>query len=157
MSDGGLRVLPLEEAEYPLASEIVARSVRAFWADDYSHDVIETVAEQNLPDDIRKRSTKQEDFLAWRDGVAVGYAAVKQNEIGHLFVHPDAAGQGVGSALVAFSEQLLRDRGNETVKVYASLTAVAFYEKRGFHRVHDKAFELAPNVVLDSVLMEKPL
>ena len=146
MSDGGLRVLPLEEAEYPLASEIVARSVRAFWA-----------AEQNLPDDIRKRSTKQEDFLAWRDGVAVGYAAVKQNEIGHLFVHPDAAGQGVGSALVAFSEQLLRDRGNETVKVYASLTAVAFYEKRGFHRVHDKAFELAPNVVLDSVLMEKPL
>ena len=157
MNKDELEIVELAESEYPVASEIVAASVRAQWPGDYAPEVIETVAEQNSPRAIRKRSEKQEDFLARRAGAAVGYAAVKQNEIGHLFVHPDAAGQGVGAALVAFCEDLLRRRGHETAKVYASLGAVGFYEKQGFRRVHPKSFELKPGVLLDSVLMEKRL
>ena len=152
-----LSITRLTEAEYSLASEIVVASVQAFWPPDYPAAVIEAVVEGNGPAAIRERSDKQEDYLARRGGRPVGYGAVKQNEIGHLFVHPDAAGQGVGSALVAFSEGLVRERGFETIIVYASLSALGFYEKRGFRRVRPKSFELRPNVFLDSVLMVKPL
>jgi GNAT superfamily N-acetyltransferase len=156
-SEGEIEVVPLEEAAYPAAARIVARSVRAAWAGQYPESVIETVARQNGPAWIRKRSAKQEDFLARRGGEAVGYAAVKENEIGHLFVPPESAGSGVGTALVSFAEDLLRERGYESAIVYASLPAVGFYEKQGFRCVRPKSFDLGDGVMLDSILMEKPL
>ncbi|MFW6159181.1 MAG: GNAT family N-acetyltransferase, partial [Planctomycetota bacterium] len=128
-----------------------------FWPDHYERDVIETVAEQNTPEWIRKRSEKQDDYLARQAGRPVGYAAVKQNEIGHLFVRPDAAGRGVGTALVAYCTEVLRSRGYHTAKVYASLQATGFYENQGFREAGEKSFELKPGVVLDSILMTRSL
>ena len=158
-SGGEICITRLQESEYPIASEIVARSVRTMWSAHYDREVIEAVAQQNTPEHIRERGVKQEDYLARRDGVPVGYVAIKRNEIGHLFVHPDAARQGVGAAMVAFGERLLRSRGHRSIIVYASLSALEFYEKQGYRRVEETEteFELRPNVRLRSVLVRKEL
>jgi len=152
-----LQISELNEPDYPRASEIVAESVRAFWSDHYDPTVIETVVEQNTPERISERSLRQEDYLARQGGRAVGYAAVKQNEIGHLFIRPDAAGQGVGAALVAYCNEVIRQGGYDTAKVYASRPAIEFYAKQGFLADGEKSFELKPGVFLDSVLMTRPL
>jgi len=156
-SGGEICITRLQESEYPIASEIVARSVRTMWPAHYDREVIEAVAQQNTPEHIRERGVKQEDYLARRDGVPVGYVAIKRNEMGHLFVHPDAARQGVGAAMVAFGERLLRSRGHRSVIAYASLNAMEFYEKQGYRRVEEIEFELRPNVRLRSVLVRKEL
>jgi predicted N-acetyltransferase YhbS len=155
MSAHGLMIRELHESEYAAAGQIVAASVRALWAEVYPAAVIETVAEQNTAEWIAKRSARQADYLAESGGRPVGYAAVMRAEIGHLFVRPDTTGRGVGGALVAFCEEAIRRNGYETAKVFASLPAVGFYERRGFRRVGEESFELRPGVMLDSVRMEK--
>ena len=152
-----LQISELKEPDYPRASEIVAVSVRTFWLDHYDPTVIEAVVEQNTPERIGERSLRQDDFLARQGGRVVGYAAVKQNEIGHLFVRPEAAGQGVGTALVAYCNEVIRQGGYDTAKVYASRPAIAFYARQGFLADGEKSFELKPGVFLESVLMTRPL
>jgi len=152
-----LTIQRLAEAEHPEAAAIVSRSVYAFWAGHYGERVIRLVSDQNAPAWIRKRSLKQEDYLARVAGQPAGYAAVKRNEIGHLFVDPDWSRRGVGSALASFCCRWIAERGHDKAMVYASLNATGFYEKQGFRAVGTEAFELQPGVVLDAILMEKSL
>ena len=53
-------------------------------------------------------------------------------ELKYAFTDPDAQGRGVGTALVAQVERFLRDQAVERVTVRASLSAMAFYERRGY-------------------------
>jgi ribosomal protein S18 acetylase RimI-like enzyme len=119
--------------------------------------VIETVARQNGPAWIRKRSAKQEDFLARRGGEAVGYAAVKENEIGHLFVAPTAAGQGVGRRLVAFAADRFAAAGHRDMVVMSSLNAVGFYGRYGFVVEREGSFPVGRGLPLRYVWMRAPV
>ncbi len=154
--DGGsLCVLPLAPVEYPAASAIVERSIRAFCLGHYPPEVVEVWIDHNGPNHIAQRSTKQEDYLARVNGDAAAYLGIKRNEIGHLFVHPAWAGRGIGTALVAFSEAAFRERGHTGSFVFASLNAWGFYEKLGYVRTAEGAFEIAPAIRLGYVRMEK--
>ena len=49
-----------------------------------------------------------------------------------LYVHPAAAGQGVGTMLYDAIEKLATARGAEQLTVEASDTASEFFQRRGF-------------------------
>ena len=49
-----------------------------------------------------------------------------------LYVHPAAAGQGVGAMLADALEKLAGNRGAENLSVEASDNARGFFEKRGY-------------------------
>ena len=51
-----------------------------------------------------------------------------------LYVHPAAAGQGVGTMLFDALEKLAAARGSKELTVDASDTARGFFERRGFAR-----------------------
>ena len=148
----------MTDVEAPLAAEVLASSVRTLWRGHFSDAVIEGVVRGNSPEEIRRRSERQEDYLAWVDGRAVGYLGLKRNEIGLLFIRAEAVGQGVGRALCAFADRCLRRRGHKTAVVYASPNALGFYEKQGFRRTgQNVSFEVAPNAFIPAVFMEKDL
>ncbi len=154
---GALRVLPLDLAEYATASAIVDRSIRASCLAHYPPEVVEVWIDHNGPNCIAQRSAKQEDYLARMNDEPAAYLGIKQNEIGHLFVDPAWAGRGIGRALVAFSEAAFRKRGHTGALVFASLNAWGFYEKLGYRRTGEGAFEIAPGIRLGYVRMEKVL
>jgi putative acetyltransferase len=52
-----------------------------------------------------------------------------------LYVHPDFAGEGVGTALIEALEKIAGARGAESISVDASDTAVPFFEHRGYAAV----------------------
>jgi putative acetyltransferase len=63
----------------------------------------------------------------------VGFASLKDNqEIDMLYVHPSAAGQGIGTLLCDALEKLAGARGVKSLSVDASDNAADFFRKRGY-------------------------
>jgi putative acetyltransferase len=68
--------------------------------------------------------------VAERDGEIVGYVGFDPDWINHLFVHPDAQGQGLGPRLLA---KALEDGRRRRLWTFQQNTrARRFYEARGF-------------------------
>lgn len=78
-------------------------------------------------------------------------------EVRAVYVHPDFARRGVGSALLAELERRARDRGFETLVLTASLNAVPFYEHRGYEAVTTVTHEFGGEVPGDAVVMRRSL
>ena len=67
------------------------------------------------------------------DGSPVGFASLEDNEtIDMLYVHPAAAGQGVGTMLVDALEKLAAARGAKRLTADVSDSAQDFFKQRGF-------------------------
>ena len=72
---------------------------------------------------------EHEVWVAEEDGTVVGFAALKEDVLGHLFVHPDAQGNGVGTELLDKTKELRP--GGFTLWTHQPSEACAFYERRG--------------------------
>jgi putative acetyltransferase len=67
----------------------------------------------------------------------VGFASLKgADHIDMLYVHPSAAGQGVGTMLIDALEKLAGARGATKLNVDASDNAEPFFAKRGYVATH---------------------
>ena len=105
-------------------------------ADDYSEAQQEAWAA--VADDeaaFGEKLGRQLTLIATLEGSPVGFASLEGNErIDMLYVHPAAAGQGVGAMLIDALEKLAGARGATKLTVDASDSARGFFEKRGYSR-----------------------
>lgn len=62
-------------------------------------------------------------------------------------------GKGIGRALMAFAENIARDRGFRRLTMHARKTAIGFYQKLGYQVVGEEFSE----VTIPHVIMEKSL
>jgi putative acetyltransferase len=128
----GLR--PYLPADAPLLREIFRDSIEELTADDYTAQQQEAWA--SVADDVAdfgKKLSGQLTLVATLEGSPVGFAALEgKDEIGMLYVHPAAAGQGVGAMLIDALEKLAGSRGAPKLTVDASDSARGFFEKRGY-------------------------
>ena len=129
-----LALRPFLTVDTPLLAEIFRESVTDLTAEDY------TEAQQQAwlsgIDDLEafaKRLGGQLTLVATLQGSAVGFASLATGgKIDLMYVHPVAAGQGVGAMLADALENLAGCRGAEKLIVDASDTARGFFEKRGY-------------------------
>jgi putative acetyltransferase len=128
----GLR--PYLPADAPLLREIFRDSIEELTADDYT--VAQQEAWASVADDVAdfgKKLSGQLTLVATLEGSPVGFAALEgKDKIGMLYVHPAAAGQGVGAMLIDALEKLAGSRGAAKLTVDASDSARGFFEKRGY-------------------------
>ena len=68
------------------------------------------------------------------ESTVVGFAAIKGGLLGHLYVHPDRQGVGVGSALLASAKER-RPSGLELWTFQRNEVARRFYARHGFRAV----------------------
>jgi ribosomal protein S18 acetylase RimI-like enzyme len=77
-----------------------------------------------------------------QDRTILGMAAIRENEIARLYVHPQYHGRGVGKALFQAAESMIRQAGFTEVTVAALVeNAVAFYRARGMHEIGRQPYE----------------
>ena len=70
----------------------------------------------------------------WR---LVGFCSFKDDEVKGLYVAPEWARRGVGSALLRQAEATIAAAGHRLIRIVASLSGQAFYEHHGY-RVVDR-------------------
>src|SRR5689334_18027989 len=128
----GLR--PYLPADAPLLVEIFRASIAELTADDYSEAQQEAWA--SAADDeeaFAERLGKGLTLVGTLDGSPIGFIALEGKEqIDMIYVHPAAAGQGVGTMLYEAVEKLAAARGASRLTVEASDSASDFFQSRGF-------------------------
>ena len=77
-----------------------------------------------------------------QDRTILGMAAIRENEIARLYVHPQYHGRGVGKALFQAAESMIRRAGFTEVTVAALVdSSAAFYRARGMHEIGRQPYE----------------
>jgi putative acetyltransferase len=114
--------------------EIFRDSIEGLTEDDYT--VAQQEAWASAADDeaaFGKKLGGQLTLVATMQGSPVGFASLAgRDRIDMLYVHPGAAGHGVGAMLADALEKLAGARGAEKLAVDASDSARGFFEKRGY-------------------------
>jgi len=129
-----LSLRPMLPADVPQLAEIFRASVEELAAEDYSESQREAWA--SVVDDeegFAKKLGSQLTLIATLSGDPVGFISLAgTDKLDMLYVHPLAAGQGVGAMLADAIEKLAGGRGAARLKVDASDNALPFFEKRGY-------------------------
>jgi putative acetyltransferase len=134
MSRSAPALRPYLPEDAPLLAAIFAASIMDLTGEDYSE--AQQQAWAAVADDEEAFGSKlagQLTLIATLQGSPVGFASLKGTDhIDMLYVHPSAAGQGVGAALCDALERIAGARGAKTLTVDASDTANEFFRKRGY-------------------------
>jgi GNAT superfamily N-acetyltransferase len=171
---------PATVADSTAIRELIARSIRALGAADYSSEQIEGALEgafglesQLIADGTYfvvesegglvgcggwsyRRTLFGGDARAGRDAGTLD-PSTDAAKIRAFFVDPSAARQGIGSALLEHCEAEARRHGFQRAEMMATLPGVRLYEARGYvpaARVHHP---LAPGLTIEFVPMSKNL
>src|SRR5260370_30526672 len=125
---------PFLAEDTPVVGAIFAASIEELTGDDYTDAQEEAWASVGDEEDqFGKRLASELTLVATLQNSPVGFAALKgADHIDMLYVHPGAAGQGVGSMLTDALEKLAGGRGAKSLTVDASDNAQEFFAKRGY-------------------------
>ena len=125
---------PYLASDTPLLAQIFVASIQELTGDDYNEAQQEAwaaAAEDEAA--FGKKLASELTLIATMQNLPVGFASLKgADHIEMLYVHPSAAGQGVGAMLVDALEKLAGGRGAKSLSVDASDSALDFFKKRGY-------------------------
>jgi putative acetyltransferase len=125
---------PFLPSDAPIVAEIFRASVTELTGEDYNE--AQQQAWAAAADDeaaFAQKLGSQLALVATMEGSPIGFAALAgRDKIDMLYVHPAAAGHGVGAMLADALEKLAGARGAEKLAVDASDSARGFFEKRGY-------------------------
>jgi putative acetyltransferase len=133
-ADPKLAMRPFLPEDTPLLADIFRASIEELTADDYSEAQRE--AWSSAADDLEgfaARLSGQLTLIGTLGGSLVGFASLKgKDHVDLLYVHPAAAGRGVGGMLLDALEKLAASRGAQKLTADVSDSAQEFFRRRGF-------------------------
>lgn len=153
---------PFLPADTMALRDLFAQSIEELTADDYDEDQrLAWIAKAEDAAAFADRLAKSLTLLIYLDGEYLGFASLKDNKIvDMLYVHPDYANEGVGSALLGALEKIASARGSQELTADVSDTATPFFERKGFTAVQRNSVPLEDqwlsNTTMIKRLTEKP-
>jgi putative acetyltransferase len=132
-----MRVRPLEPADIPAVAELFTETVRSVNARDYSPEQVEAWAPQPPDPAAWERSfAGRTALVADVDGAVAGFADLAADGyLDRLYVHRDHQRRGVATALADALEAEAARQGAGEITADASVTALPFFERRGYETV----------------------
>jgi GNAT superfamily N-acetyltransferase len=126
---------------------LIERCLREVNSRDYPSEVIERMCDHFTEQRIKELATRRQMFVAEADGI-VGTVSRDGNKVYTMFVHPRAAGRGIGRLLMRHIETLAVIDGYDHMETGASITAHDFYRRLGYIDVRSTETEFGFNYVL---------
>lgn len=124
-------VRPARSDEAASISRVIIASLHKVNAKDYSEAVIARVEKGFSPAAVSNFLTRRLVFVAVHLGSIVGTASLDGNVVRAVFVDPEYLGRGIGRALMVEVQRAALENSVTVLTVPASVTAEAFYAKRG--------------------------
>lgn len=90
-------------------------------------------------------------------GRVVAFCSLRDDEVKALYVHPDAAGMGLGRQLMQRAEARIVSCGHRQVRVEASASALTFYEGLSYVVEESGDFPSRGSLMLRAHKLTKPL
>lgn len=133
-------------------TELFYNTVHTVNANDYTKEQLNVWATKQIDLKEWDRSLQSHfSIVAVDSGIIVGFGDIdKTGYLDRLFVHSDFQGEGIGTAICDQLEAKVQ--GNITT--YASITAVPFFEKRGYKVVKEQRVE-RQGIILTNFVMIK--
>jgi putative acetyltransferase len=125
---------PFLAEDTPMLAAIFIAAIEELTGEDYSEAQQQAWASAAADEEqFGKRLASELTLVASLQNSPVGFASLKgADHIDMLYVHPAAAGQGVGAMLCEALERLAGGRGAKSLTVDASDNAEGFFAKRGY-------------------------
>lgn len=159
MTSLGITLRPLRPADLPAVVALHVLSFgmlgRAYTAAQRAAHARLVEAPEYLPDLLRS-----DLWLAEREGQLLGTAGwleqgVGEGRIRKVFIHPDAARQGLATRLVTAAEQRARAAGCRRFVLRGYLDAVPLYRKLGYVDDHAGTMDLPDGLTMPVLFMRK--
>jgi GNAT superfamily N-acetyltransferase len=115
-------------------SAIIRTTMRESNTADYPAERLQPLIDYFSPQKVEQLSHERICLVAEEGGALIATAALDGDELVTFFVLPRLQGRGVGAALLAELETIARRSGLQLLRVDASLTGAAFYERNGYRR-----------------------
>ena len=157
-----VEIRPLRQADLDTIGALQEASILALGAAVYSRAQLDAWARfgwhyrhKLLDDGGAFFVAAQPDRLVGVGGWSPDSLAAELAWLRYLFVHPAAAGNGVGRQLVDAIEADARTRGKAGFRVWSSLNAAGFYAALGYRRVRRGRWPLTGTIEIDYLLLAK--
>lgn len=154
-----MQVRPGARSDREAVLELHRAAVLAGGPAAYDDEQVAAWATRGDPSDSPVDDPAHEFVVCERDGDVVAFGDLDREfgEIVGVYVHPDHARAGVGSAVLDRLETVAREAGHDEGHLLASRNAVGFYERRGYERVAVETHETTGGVELECVRMRTDL
>ncbi|OKI65507.1 GNAT family N-acetyltransferase [Micromonospora sp. CB01531] len=136
-----------DNADALAVAGLIERCLREVNSRDYPSEVIERMCDHFTEQRIKELATQRQMFIAEANGIA-GTVSRDGNKVYTMFVHPRAAGRGIGRLLMRHIEALAVIDGYDHMETGASITAHDFYRRLGYIDVRSTETEFGFNYVL---------
>lgn len=147
---------PFLPADAMALRDLFAQSIEELTAEDYDEDQrLAWIATAEDAEAFAKRLGGMLTLVVQLDGIYLGFTSLKDNKtIDMLYVHPDYAGEGIGTALVDALEKIAAARGTETLTTDASDAAVTFFERLGYIQTSRNSVPIAEQWLSNTTMMK---
>lgn len=136
-----------DSADAPAVAGLIERCLREVNSRDYPSDIIERMCDHFTERRIKDLAIQRQMFVAEANGI-VGTVSRDGNKVYTMFVHPRAAGRGIGRLLMRHIEALAVIDGYDHMETGASITGHHFYHRLGYIDVRSTETEFGFNYIL---------
>jgi putative acetyltransferase len=125
------------EADAEAILDLHIASIRAFGPETYDDEQVEAWAYKEGGPSYPIGHPEHVVLVAERAGEIAGFGdiAPPECELYAVYVHPEHAGEGVGTAILDLLERTASDHGCDRLELTASKNAVGFYAQAGYERI----------------------
>ena len=142
-----MKIRKASNADAENIARLHVASIMNLCVNHYTRDQLNAWTSVLIPS-IYDQALREKVFLVAYDSqqhlLGLGIFDIEHAEVSAIYIHPDAAGKGIGSKLLNELEKLARNSNIVTITIHSTLNAQGFYAAHGYLE-QELTFHTLPN------------